>query len=114
MSAGKPLHEHKTDINPLKPLTIHQCMSYFARDNRQKAWRMAGFGARTALELGLDLAEHAHTDQRSLHDPSLHGLPKGSILFCCIYDLDLRSSLMVELPRALPGKLSQDHLHSMV
>ena len=75
---------------------------------------MAGFGARTALELGLDLTNSTLTSEETTFEPLPPYMPSGGILFCCIYDLDLRSSLMVELPSVLPYKLRQEHLNSLV
>lgn len=70
---------------------------------------MAGFAARTALELGLD----------STHPiPGIEGckLTNGShhLLFCCAYDLDSRGSYMVGLPRVFSNQLQHEHIDSLV
>lgn len=70
---------------------------------------MAGFAARTALEMGLDSTNPA---------PGLNGSRFTNrsyhLLFCSVYDLDSRGSYVVGLPRVLSNQLKQEHLASLV
>lgn len=79
---------------------------------------MAGLAARTALELGLDMQEPhegrglnkivSDFEQRDSYDR------RRKLLFCCVYDLDSRSSFMTGLPRVLSLRLRPDHLSCLV
>ncbi|KAB5580256.1 hypothetical protein GE09DRAFT_1212710 [Coniochaeta sp. 2T2.1] len=81
------------------------CIYFFQLDERQKAWRMAGFGARTSLELCLEDLKEA-----SLAEEQFEGSPKQRlVLFCCAYDLDIRSSFMTGLPRAFSDQIKPEH-----
>ena len=70
---------------------------------------MAGFAARTALEMGLDSTNPA---------PGMDGCRFTNrpyhLLFCSVYDLDSRGSYMVGLPRVLSSQLKQEHVTSLV
>ena len=70
---------------------------------------MAGFAARTALEMGLDSTNPAPgMDGCRFTNRSYH------LLFCSVYDLDSRGSYMVGLPRVFSNQLKQEHIASLV
>ncbi|KAK5686542.1 hypothetical protein LTS10_002662 [Elasticomyces elasticus] len=81
------------------------CILYIQQDERRKAWRMAGFCARTALELGLDVHEpnelRGPLDSVSESPGNTTQQQRERLLFCCVYDLDIRSSFMIGLPRVM-------------
>lgn len=70
---------------------------------------MAGFGARTALELCLDLSESGPKEQSSTDSRD-----QRLILFCCVSDLDARSSFMTGLPRAMSDQLKAEQFSFLV
>ncbi|PIA91433.1 hypothetical protein CB0940_09415 [Cercospora beticola] len=88
-------------------MTCLLSISYTQRDQRQKAWRMAGCGARTALELSIDLESSVDPEDETNADK------QRKMLFCCISNLDSRSSLMVGLPRILQDQIKQQHLNAL-
>ena len=69
---------------------------------------MAGCGARTALELSIDLESSVDPEEETNFDK------QRKMLFCCISNLDSRSSLMVGLPRILQDQIKQQHLNALV
>ncbi|EXJ71809.1 uncharacterized protein A1O5_05619 [Cladophialophora psammophila CBS 110553] len=93
------------------------CIYFFHRDERQKAWRMAGIGARTALELGLDIHEPhevcgVQKTTSEFEQSDSYDL-RRRLLFCCVYDLDSWSSFLTGLPRVLSTQLPPDHLNCL-
>ncbi|KAI5363236.1 hypothetical protein Slin14017_G069170 [Septoria linicola] len=84
--------------------------SHHQRDQRQKAWRMAGCGARIALELSMDLDPSDQPDEVA---ESTYLDKQRKLLFCCISYLDTRSSLLVGLPRILEHQVRPQHLDAL-
>ena len=79
---------------------------------------MAGIGARTALELGLNVPEPLRAGASHQQVPEFPRNDSGDlqrrILFCCLYDLDSWSSFLTGLPRVLPAQLSPDQVNCLV
>jgi hypothetical protein len=79
---------------------------------------MAGFSARTALELGLDI--HEPHEVRGVHKTDFNFERNDSynrrrrLLLCCVYNLDSWSSLVTGLPRVMPLHFPSDHLNFLV
>lgn len=65
---------------------------------------MAGFGARTSLELCLDLNDSSLTNGKGGSSAR-----QRLALFCCVWDLDARSSFMTGLPRVFSDQMKPDH-----
>ncbi|KFY86577.1 hypothetical protein V500_07540 [Pseudogymnoascus sp. VKM F-4518 (FW-2643)] len=83
------------DIIMASLLTIY----FILKDKAAKAWRFAGFAAKSCLELGM------HKD--SFFENRNVGSDKAifqKTLFCCVYDLDKRCSFFTNLPWTLHDK----------
>lgn len=72
---------------------------------------MAGCGARIALELSMDLDP---SDQPVEVAEGTYLDKQRKLLFCCISNLDTRSSLLVGLPRILEDQVKPQHLDALV
>ncbi|KAH6694792.1 hypothetical protein BKA61DRAFT_584130 [Leptodontidium sp. MPI-SDFR-AT-0119] len=77
-------------------------------DEAVKAWRMAGFAAKSCLELGMH--------KNSFFENQNGGSDKRiflKALFCCVYDLDKRCSFFANLPWTLHDKVIDENVFKL-
>lgn len=94
-------------VNPM--LISSQTIYYILRDEGVKAWRVAGCAAKLCVELGLHRARSpTNADATTQEERFLR------ILFCCVYDLDNRSSFTASLPSTLHDRDIEDEVFNLV
>ncbi|KAK0122020.1 hypothetical protein ONS95_010285 [Cadophora gregata] len=81
---------------------------FILKDEAVKAWRMAGFAAKSCLELGMH--------KNSFYENQSGGPDKrifSKTLFCCVYDLDKRCSFFANLPWTLHDKAIDENVFNL-